>query len=271
MAMEIKIIPQKNGLQVDFKNLTQVPVGTITYHWDFGDDNESDVKSPTHTYEKSDIYDVTLTIGVNGVNQIYQLRVLVSSDNNLQTLSDSIYNLIDKYIPNNIEFTFDDKRVFIEKWQLYILPLVNHEIPVNEFNNELKFDALENQLIMELSIIDYLTTLYYKVIQTGEIVSNIIMDNHSGVKKITTGPTDVEYFDNTDLKKSLIENATKALSKGGLIDTMKQNVCQLSERLSIYLPMCKNVKSEVIVPTITNKTIPSEFNVPNPIYPLNNN
>ena len=55
---------------------------------------------------------------------------------------------------------------------------------------------------------------------------------------------------NTLISKSLIDNASKALSKGGLIDTLKSNVCQLSERLNIYLPICRTINSNMVTPEV---------------------
>lgn len=247
--MEIKVITQKNGLTVDFRNFTEVPSGNITYHWDFGDNMESSLSSPSHTYNASGIYEAKLDIIVEGEVNSYSLRVLVSDDTKITTLSDSIYNLIDKYIPHNIQFPFDDKRVYIEKWQLYLQPLVDHEITNYDFNNEVKYNALENQLIMEMAVIDFLITTYTNILQTGHL-TGVIINNDSGVRKITTGPTEVEYFDDGELRKSLIDNALKALSKGGLIDTLKSNVCQLSERLNIYLPICRTINSNIVTPEV---------------------
>lgn len=258
--MEIKVIPQKNGLTVDFRNLTEVPSGTIIYHWDFGDNTESDLASPSNTYQKSGIYNVKLDITVDEVVTSSSFRVLVSDDLNITTLSDSIYNLINKYIPQNIEFSFDDKRVFIEKWQLFLMPLVNHDIEINEFNNELKYNALENQLIMEMAVIDYLIVVYTNILQTGQL-SSVVINNNTGVRKITTGPTEVEYFDDGELRKSLIDNATRALAKEGLINNLKSNACQLAERLNIYLPLCRSIKAQPIIPSMVNKLEPS----PNPL------
>ncbi len=48
-----------DGLSVSFTNIS---TGGATYHWDFGDGNESEVENPMHTYASGDTYQVTLTV-----------------------------------------------------------------------------------------------------------------------------------------------------------------------------------------------------------------
>ena len=146
---------QKNGLSVSFRDLsTGVPDGS-TYHWDFGDFKGSEERNITHEYESSGFYIVTLKITAPAVGEEEpqvgekQLRLGISDMSKTQ-LSDSIYNLINSYIPESLlPYLSDiDKQAYIEKWQLYIQPLVcrpcGKEIPLEEYNNELAYEALEN-------------------------------------------------------------------------------------------------------------------------------
>lgn len=279
--MEIKVIPHQKGLTVDFNNFTEVPNGSIlSYHWDFGDLTESEFRSPKHIYETEGIYYVVLNTNETNSEIVetytYSFNVLVVENECLSTLPDSIYNLIDSYLPDGIKLDFNTKRIFIEKWQLYLQPIVNHCINKSDFNNELKYDALENQLIMELALIDHLTSYFYKLLQSTQVSGGSSSEEGEGneaptgtVKRITTGPSEVEYFDSgTDISKALIEGSIKALSKGGLIDILTQSACNLAERLDIYLPMCREI-NKVVIPSITNRTIKKKFNYPNPTYPLN--
>lgn len=274
----------KNGFTVSFRDLsTGVPDGS-TYHWDFGDLRVSEDKNPIHEYTEIGFYVITLLIQ-DSLGKDWgkkQLRVGISNKSKTQ-LSDSIYQLIDVYIPESLlPYLSDmDKQTYIEKWQLYIQPLVDRpsgeEIPLEEYNNELVYEALENQLIMELSAYDFLTV---GIINMMRGVTNIIQEETSSstqppgtetaegnqkVKSITTGPTEVQFYEGLDgdATSSLAKAVTTALQPGGVIDTLKQNLCMLAGRLSIYLPIC-TAPNRVKVPRVVNKRIPGPLGGPNP-------
>ena len=250
---------QKNGLSVSFRDLsTGVPDGS-TYHWDFGDFKGSEERNITHEYESSGFYIVTLKITAPAVGEEEpqvgekQLRLGISDMSKTQ-LSDSIYNLINSYIPESLlPYLSDiDKQAYIEKWQLYIQPLVNHCIPLDKYNDELMYEALENQLIMELAAWDYLNVkLLNLLMSTGEYLSQLTSTKEQAgdgsskpeltrgdrIKQITTGPTEVQYYDMlSDSTSSLWKTFSQALQPGGVIDELKQRLCMLATRLEIYLP-----------------------------------
>lgn len=53
----------ENGLTVDFMDQSSDPNGSITaWDWDFGDGNTSNAQDPTHTFNTSAVYSVTLTV-----------------------------------------------------------------------------------------------------------------------------------------------------------------------------------------------------------------
>ena len=166
-----------NGLEVSFRVLTKVPAKAI-FDWDFGDDKGSvyDVKQPTYTYEKSGFYTVALNItNSEGLNLNATKTIIVNTESKT-TLTDSIYNLINYYIPSEISdgMSSEEKAMYITKWQLYIQPLVNHIIPLDKYNDELMYEALENQLIMELAAWDYLNVKLLNLLtSTGEYLSQL--------------------------------------------------------------------------------------------------
>ena len=194
----------------------------------------------------------------------------------------SIYELIDTYIPEDIfgKLTLKEKQQFIEKWQLYIQPLVNHEVPIEEFNNELYYEALENQLIMELAAYDYMVVQISLMVgataesvkesnssSTSESESSESSRGSGEVKRIQTGPTEEEFFNYTDSESNTSSNVIKAMQPGGVIDILKQNLCMLAERLSIYLPICRTVK-KVVVPKVVNHRRPGPLDGPDPGFPV---
>ena len=266
------------GLKVTFENLsTRVP-SDYTYHWDFGDNTQSTLNNPTHEFDKPGFYKVILVVKDPASNTVGSSEQRVPVTDKAKThLSGSIYQLIDTYIPENIfgVVTTSTKRQFIEKWQLYLQPLVNHCIPLQEYNNEMYYEALENQLIMELAAYDFMSVQVANMVkaQAQSILENNTTSSSGGseppdgyqgdVKKIQTGPTQVEYFNPNEDESDLASNIIKALGPGGLLDMMKENLCMLAGRLDIYLPICER-PTRVVVPKAVNKRIKGPLAGPDP-------
>lgn len=266
------------GLKVTFENLsTRVP-SDYTYHWDFGDNTQSTLNNPTHEFDKPGFYKVILVVKDPASNTVGNSEQRVPVTDKAKThLSGSIYQLIDTYIPENIfgVVTTSTKRQFIEKWQLYLQPLVNHCIPLQEYNNEMYYEALENQLIMELAAYDFMSVQVANMVkaQAQSILENNTTSSSGGsepsdgyqgdVKKIQTGPTQVEYFNPNEDESDLASNIIKALGPGGLLDMMKENLCMLAGRLDIYLPICER-PTRVVVPKAVNKRIKGPLSGPDP-------
>ena len=266
------------GLKVTFENLsTRVP-SDYTYHWDFGDNTQSTLNNPTHEFDKPGFYKVILVVKDPASNTVGSSEQRVPVTDKAKThLSGSIYQLIDTYIPENIfgVVTTSTKRQFIEKWQLYLQPLVNHCIPLQEYNNEMYYEALENQLIMELAAYDFMSVQVANMVkaQAQSVLENNTTSSSGGseppdgyqgdVKKIQTGPTQVEYFNPNEDESDLASNIIKALGPGGLLDMMKENLCMLAGRLDIYLPICER-PTRVVVPKAVNKRIKGPLSGPDP-------
>ena len=281
--MNLAFVYVTKGLQVSFRIISKVPSG-VTTSWDFGDfkESSSNDRSPSYTYETAGFYTVTLrvTIGEETIEQ--SQLVMVSEDENITThLSDSIYNLIDNYIPKELgNMSMDQKVTYITKWQLYLGPLVNHEILPDKYQDELAYEGLENQLVMELAAWEYLNVqitallartndLFSKFQSQPEGSNSEEEDNNTRIKKITTGPTEVEYFDRySDSIASWWKYYIQALQPGGIIDELRVNLCTLAQRLDIYLPFCDKVRT-LVVPKVVNHRKAGPLGGPNPIAPLN--
>lgn len=266
------------GLKVTFENLSTGVPSDYTYHWDFGDNTQSTLNNPTHEFDKPGFYKVILVVKDPASNTVGSSEQRVPVTDKAKThLSGSIYQLIDTYIPENIfgVVTTSTKRQFIEKWQLYLQPLVNHCIPLQEYNNEMYYEALENQLIMELAAYDFMSVQVANMVkaQAQSILENNTTSSSGGsepsdgyqgdVKKIQTGPTQVEYFNPNEDESDLASNIIKALGPGGLLDMMKENLCMLAGRLDIYLPICER-PTRVVFPKAVNKRIKGPLSGPDP-------
>lgn len=279
-----------SGLEVSFRALAKgVPAKSI-FDWDFGDDKGEVFNGGRHqsySYEKSGFYDVTLHVTNSNGLDLTSTRTVVVCDYGHTTLQDSIYTLIDNYIPEELSdgMTTEEKATFITKWQLYIFPLVNHIIPPDKYNDELWYEGLENQLIMELAVWDYLNIRIQNLLFTmGESIKQITSSKPGNpdqtgdapserargdrIKQITTGPTEVQYYDKiSDSVANLWSTYSKAIQPGGYIDELRKNLCMLASRLEIYLPFCDQV-NQVIVPRVVNRRQPTPLGGPNPSSPI---
>lgn len=286
------------GLEVTFTNLSsQVPDG-YSYLWDFGDGSSSEELNPLHVYEVSGFYRVTLSI-LNPISiKVAEREQHLGVTDKVKThLSNTIYALIDTYIPFSIfgYVPIEIKRQFIEKWQLYIQPLVDHCIPIEQYSNELYYEALENQLIMELAAYDFM------ILQISNMVkatTHVVTENNSyskdeiedmtcgisgkggnyssssssssssskggnSIKVIKTGPTEVEFNNDFEQESDSVKNALNAMKPGGLIDILRQELCMLAGRLDIYLPICDQIPN-VVVPKVVNRRRQGFLDGPDP-------
>lgn len=274
--------------QVVFRNTSKgVPAGS-TYHWDFGVNGDtSDKEQPEpYTYKEQGFYKVTLTItppADSGLEEdSYSDNFGITLDGK-PTLSDSVYNLIEAYVPDELVkyITTKDKRIYIEKWQLYLQPLVEPEVPLDKYNDEFAYPPLVNQLIVELAAYDWLMTGIINLLRSvsssveessssSEGGTSPVEPTNGNVKKIITGPTEVEFFE-TSLSgedvSSITKTITGALQPGGILDSIKSNICMLASRLDIYLPICDQV-NHVTVPLVTNRRKAGPLGGPNPSYPI---
>ena len=263
------------SLTVEFTNLSS-GVDQVLPTWDFGDGSEvSHDLNPTHTYEKLGRYIVKLTYSDSGEDKSNS-QVLMVSDKVFTTLSDTIYSLINYWLPEEVfgEINSSLKNQMIKKWQLYIHPLVNHRIPLSELYNELYYEALENQLIYELAAYEYMSL---NVNQKVQGLLGYISESHSSseetpseevegdIKHITTGPTEVEYFNPDDFASDALASIIKAMDPNGVMALLKQQVCMLAERLDIFLPMCQRLPVTRKVPKVVNRRVPGFLGGPDPM------
>ena len=242
MAAPKALFSYKSGgaYSVEFTNLSTN--GPTSYSWDFGDGGNSTDENPTHDYTRNGFFEVTLTVtNVDGSNS---LTSPVGVNDARTVLSQSIYTLVNQYIPENITYNPAELTGLIQKWQLFIQPLVSHEVAVEDVFNEFAYEALENQLVAQLAAYDIIiqsANAYIASMGNGGTASS------RAVKKITTGPTDVEWFPDTEAG-----NAYSSIFKaGGAFGEITKNLCSLAKRLNISLPEICSAKKTLVLPKIT--------------------
>lgn len=274
--MTLDFLTKVKGLEVSVSILSEVPADS-TPVWDFGVVGGSTTEETKYIYETSGRYTITLYLqDAGGDKEVVCKKVVMVSEYTKTQLTDSIYNLINKYIPENLNLSMslDDKSAYITKWQIYIQPLVNHCIPIEEYSNELYYEGLENQLVMELAAYDY---LYVKIqnmlVQTASQLNTQISEaselegeetGRDRIKQITTGPTEVQYFDTvTESISTLFKAYADATKPGGILDDLRKNLCMLAERMDIFLPLCSQPRT-IKVPKVVNHRHAGLIGGPNP-------
>jgi PKD repeat protein len=284
----VQFVSHPVGLTVVFKNLSEhIPsdVDPSLFSWDFGDGNinTTDPQEVSYTYANSGTYKVTLSIeGTVGTDvTLFKSEVwIIVNDVSQTSLPDTIYHLIDLYVPKAVfgEMPLPTKQLYIHKWQLYLQPLVNHPIPIEKYWDESYYEALENQLVMQLAVYDWVINSIQSAVVaqglgllTSSVSSEEAQDTPEGesglVKKIVTGPTEVEYFNTGENDSKKVETILNATKKGGVLDTIRVQICMLAERLEIYLPVCREVR-DTVPPKVVNHRRPGPFSGPNPAWPV---
>lgn len=284
MATDFGFIPTIQGLVATFLVIGKIP-STVPVEWDFGDSNTAyNVRRTEHTYKTAGFYYVTVSyVDPDTGKTVSYSKTIIVNDKAHTSLTGSIYELIDYYLPKelSIEMSLEEKQVYIHKWQLYLGPLVNHCIPLEQYNNELYYEGLENQLVMELAVWDHLNTKLWDLLaRAGTFLSNVTEINQDGdqdpadssrgdrIKQITTGPTEVQFYDKfSESIANLYSTYYKALQPGGLIDELKKNLCMLAERVEVWLPICQRTK-KVMTPKVVNRREPGLLGGPNPSFPV---
>lgn len=243
-------ITRVKGLRVQVINTsTDIPM-EYTLHWGFGDGTEYIGNSPAiHTYSSLGEYEVTLSIkneDLEEVSSVTQNFKLLTKTFSKEALLDISKNYIPEELLPNFEQRSENLR---EKHLIYLQPLVNHEVPEDEYDVEENYEMLEVQLAAELVAHDFLISEITKHL-TGAIAGtggNGEDDGDGEVKKITTGPTDAEFYSETESTAKIVKALENINKPGGIMDGLKISICQLAHRLEIYLPMCGR-------PTRPNKT-----------------
>lgn len=270
MSLPIPYFGHKvEGLKVIFTNLSFG--NPTTYQWGFGDGSDSTLESPEHTYSQPGFYKVTLQVGnTEGLSEVLEMNVGVGGAEEITNLT--LPELIDDYMPEDLlgSASISRKVNLISKWRLYLQPLVYLktapdepaiEISPEDTHNEFAWPALFNYLIAQLVAYDIIlqgaNQFLANIGKAGsDTVSEETSTGQGNIKLIETGPAKTEWYDNVTTEK--LENIGKiylsATKGGGIIAYLKASICQLANRLRIYLPMCGQLDHNTTPPSVVTKT-----------------
>lgn len=126
------------------------------------------------------------------------------------------------------------------EWRIYLQKAITPPILDIDIQNEAAWPFLINTLIAKLVVFDFILKSV-KSLMVNSIASDL---GGANIKKITTGPTDVEYL---DVFASLIKFLTSG-AHGSPLDNLAIDICQLAKRVRVYLPLCNNPNTDPIIP-----------------------
>ena len=104
----LDFIVKVKGLAVNVDILSEIPAG-YTPVWDFGVYNGT-TEDTYFNYESSGRYIIKLYLSKDGVNELVGSKPVMVSDYVNTQLTDSIYNLINKYIPEDLNIKISISR-----------------------------------------------------------------------------------------------------------------------------------------------------------------
>lgn len=129
-------------------------------------------------------------------------------------------------------------------WRLFLQNSVDPHIEDVDVNDETAWPPLFNFLIAKLTVYSYIMNLIESGLVGG--LSSGFAGANTGIKKVETGPSNVEYHDSS---KNLID-LLKTNSKGeSSLDSMKRELCDLANKLRVNLPeICGPLNEGPIIP-----------------------
>lgn len=152
----------------------------------------------------------------------------------------SIYQLVRNNLPADFVVSDEYLDIRLKYWQLFLYEAAG--VDEDDIYNIL---AWTDSWVILLSYC-ILYDIYVKIV-SGKFIaymgSGSEGDAGSGdIKKITTGPTEVEYHNSADNLKVFLSGF---LEPGGFMDLFMQEACAWASRVAVKLPFCHAKKLQV--------------------------
>jgi PKD repeat protein len=228
----------ENELSVQFTDSSlNVPT---SWAWNFGDidsgmANTSTLQNPVHVFSLPGSYTITVTVTNVDGSSVKTLTIHVGQGRKLLSISE----MIDCRIPAGMTIDSLCKENYIKIEQLYLQPLMDPEIDDESLFNENEWPPLANALIAELVAYKLILDEVNKIILVQSNTSSTSSSSGSaGLKKLVTGPSEAEWYNNTEAANEFISSTFKSGST--FEKTTVATICSLSKRLKIKHPLCEN-------------------------------
>jgi hypothetical protein len=133
----------------------------------------------------------------------------------------------------------DKEAIYLEKWRNLLYEAA--EIELGNIGNDLAWPYLFRLLIAYLVVRDIILDASARLLLMYEDqeVGSSSGSSSGGIKRIETGPTNVERYDKADSISSIYKIA--GLGNGsGFWDDMMSQICGLAQRLQVKISGCKH-------------------------------
>lgn len=269
MAIVANLAYIAQGLSVTFTDLSLGNVASRS--WDFGDGTSSTGpgnNSVRHTYIQEGFYNVTLSVTAAGLGaEVTSMTVSLGPRINGPALAKPILIRLNDRVPLTLQTVVTTSMIWelIRNWQEFLGPLCNPAI--EDIYNEFAWPNLELQLLEELIFFDILDdrikNYLLGLVGNGPLTSSGTSASTSkgGIKKIVTGPTEVEWYNEAQSLEGFTKQLEILTMKGGLLDNSRLLICTLASRLKVILFLCPELNKPHFAPIIgrTPPTAPGPY------------
>ena len=173
--------------------------------------------------------------------------------------TDTIESFLQSELPNNLSLTEDFKNQKIIYWKRFLQEAFNILEP--DIYGELALTSLQKALIAKLIVCDALmlcTRGSYIQFAGGDYTQTNSTESMGGpIKKIETGPSNVEFHSMADAISKLFQSNAQGYSPW---DKLCSDVCGLASKLRVKIPLCKDT-------SWVNTYVPGYSQNPNWLYP----
>ena len=234
-----------NGLLVGFQDKsTNSPT---SWTWSFGDGGNSTEQNPSYVYGAAGDYTVQL-IATNddGSSEAFTKDITV-----IEALSAITQNTItSNETPAGMTLPDAKRDHYTTYWRNMFY--FNLEIDEADALDDAQWPYLWKILIARLVIRDYVLEMYqdYLANAPGEGGEN------GNVKKVETGPSNVEFFDLASNLKNLFTENNNGVSP---FDQIFLGVCEVASKLTVHLDCCTPKTWSPIVPQKVDVVLPTSL------------
>lgn len=232
-----------NGLTVFLKD-TSVNTPT-SWLWEFGDGSSSNLQNPNHTYVANGSYEVEFSATNADGTSVYTYSIDVNESNTISTDDILLFEA-----PSSLTIDENRKNYLLTKWRLYLQSAF--EIDPLYLMDESKYSQLQVILIAKLVIYDLIMREAYDYLYAS-IGGGDDTNGASGgnVKKIETGPSSAEWYSGS---KTLAEIFTSSPGGSSIFTTLTADICSISSKVGVKLPMCNGNSLNPVVPLKAGST-----------------
>jgi hypothetical protein len=204
------------------------------WDWKFGD-IISNSQNPNIIFPTPGPYKCTLVVSKGEeISKPYSFDILVTKGG----IGVPITQMIQMDTPPEYNINEEYLQLRIKNWQLYLQNSPTPHIADEDVFDETKWPPMYNLLIAKLAIYDYMTLAGKRfLINLGTGDGTTPVTAKGPVKRIETGPSNVEWYD----LSTFWDNLSKTIGGEGILQLALDDICAFANQLGVWLPMCPYV------------------------------